>query len=483
MKTLKLIGLIGILCIAVIGCDLGTGGNNNNETFTIGDLKVKDSEKSLYLSNVSVNNGSRAVSDFTIQTLAYINSNGQNAPFAFITPSGKNIVLEVNQLRQLDDKRIVVEFYSYYEITIVGNVYTIGEKTDVTSTVSWTASKQALIDMVSGKVYDVSGYVIHILDENNIYATLNTSIIYKISLNDLSTAIPLNNPEYYSLDNVGIPYVFNNKIIASNYVLDVNLAFSPKTLKNAFITNTMCSFIPVSDPCEAIFLGIRRGLLIQDLTGNLWYFITGGRIPGFDYYDRPDFGQNEKYFLGKLSIDNDGQVILSDYYEDIFSFTPDASYPVGYSGFIFSMNSSGSGSLGTNFTKDLLLMYRNGFVRIRREISGFRVESVVLTIPFVDDFFIKDDYYYYLEGTSIKRLYLSSGSTPETIYTNSRILTGVWKPFGIFKSSGDTIIFYQFAEDNITVNTLTLNVNKLGSAPALLSTSEVEIQNILELDF
>jgi tRNA modification GTPase len=34
----------------------------------------------LYVSNVSVNNGSRAVSGSVIQTIAYINSNGENTP-------------------------------------------------------------------------------------------------------------------------------------------------------------------------------------------------------------------------------------------------------------------------------------------------------------------------------------------------------------------------------------------------------------------
>jgi hypothetical protein len=64
--------------------------------------------KSLYVSDISVNSSLRGVSnDSIIQTLSCIISVGQNTPFFFVSPSGKNIVLNVSDLQQLDERRML----------------------------------------------------------------------------------------------------------------------------------------------------------------------------------------------------------------------------------------------------------------------------------------------------------------------------------------------------------------------------------------
>jgi hypothetical protein len=159
----KFVGILLLMVLVFVGCDLGSGntsdnninndnGDTNNETIVINNLSIKTTGiKSLYMSNIPVNSSSKAVSsDSVIQTLSYINNAGQNTPFFFTSPSGKNIILNVSDLQQLDGKRILVDFSSFYEITVNENVYTIGE------TISNIG--RALIDMESGKVYDFKQY-------------------------------------------------------------------------------------------------------------------------------------------------------------------------------------------------------------------------------------------------------------------------------------------------------------------------------------
>jgi hypothetical protein len=176
-----------------------------NETITIDKLAIKTTGiKSLYVSNISVNTSSRAVSnDSGIQILSYINNMGQNTPFFFVSPSGKNIVLNVSNLQQLDEKRILVDFTSFYEIIVEENFYAIGE----------TISNSGRALMESGKVYDFKEYNNIQFASNDLLFTLENQTLYKIDLNNVSVAIPLNNSTYNPITSLDPPIVFEDKII------------------------------------------------------------------------------------------------------------------------------------------------------------------------------------------------------------------------------------------------------------------------------
>jgi hypothetical protein len=397
-------------------------------------------------------------------------------------------VLEVDYLNQLDDKRIEVWFESYYEISINENTYTIGDS------VRTSNSGKALIDFEKNKVYDFTGWDIGILHNDIIYAGGFDYTIYKIDINNISTAIPLNNSGYFIIGGIYPKFLFGNKVLGSSYasgssqyVIDVNNAFPIKNIQDGYITADMCSFIP--EPCRIDFYKEETGLILQDFSGDCWFVIFGGKTPGLDRYGYipPNYGQGDKYFTGKVSIDDEGQISLSDYYEATFSFTPSNDYAM------FFMNSADGGMIDsiTNpsyyTTKKFIIIYDNGFINISKKINGIQIESTTLPITNTRDLyqgnsFIKDNYLYYLEGSSIKRLYLVSGSSAETIYTNTGLITS-GNVYSLLTGIGSDLIFYQFADDNITVNTYSLSMYQPGVEPKLLSTSSVDIQYIVELDF
>jgi hypothetical protein len=476
----KLIGIVCVLVLVFAGCDMPTGGDEGEgDTITIDSLSVKDTGvKSLYVSNISANTGAKALGDTqVIQTLAYINSLGQNTPFFFVSPSGKNIVLGVSELQQLDEKRIFVTYNSVYEIIANGNVYTINA---INSSGYYSYySYYAIIDMEKGKAYKFmssttgSGSPIVFAGNGLLFTEEYPSgtTLYKTDLNNIPAgSIPLNNSAYNPIyGSTVVPMLFGNKILVresysagySSY--DINNKFPPKPVTNAVLTSDMCSF-GSGQSISPYGTGIDN-FTIQDLSGSPYCFIVNSKD-----------NTGKKYFLGKISIDDDGQALIGDYKEGSLAFSTDSgAYYASYTS-IRDKNST------------LFLFSGKGFIRLKKKAAGMEVESVVLSS--IPDFsnskkyeFIKDDYLYYLEGSSIKRLYLSAGSSPETLYANGRLLTGGASGVDFLTATGNNLVFYQYANDNITVNTYSLAMYQPGAQPVLLSASSVDIKNIVELDF
>jgi hypothetical protein len=484
----KMIGIVLLIGFLFVGCDLGTG---NNGSLSVGDLRAKTTGvKSLYVSNIPVNNGSRAVGgDSVIQTLSYINNLGENTPFLFTTSSGKNIILNVNSLRQLDDKRILISSDSYSFINIVGNTFTITGTGDLRHPHN-SSFGSYLIDFEKNKIYDFVDWNIYFLHNDIIYAGGFDAILYKIDINNISVATPLNNSEYFRISYVK-PSVFNNKIIGgdNHYVIDINNDFPITPLKYSYITNEMCSFIPSGDSYKVDFVVSHTGLTFQDFNGNVWFFITGGKTPGLNTYNsNPDFGSPDKYFFGKINIADDGQAFLTDCIEGTFSNT--LSYKTGSR--TFFMNSAGNASYsfadGRIIKDNMIIMCDDGFITITIKANGIQIETTALTLSLPELYyngqsFIQDNYLYYLDNTIIKRIHLSTGSSVENVYSNSRILTSGSVDYAYMYPTGNNIIFYQFAEDNISINTYSLSMYETNPTPKLLSTSSVNIRNIVELDF
>ena len=470
-----------VICMVFVACD--TGNNGKPDVFSIDALSIKDgSVRSLYVSDIPVKNSGRSVNDSTITTLSYINNLGQNTPFCFVTPSGKNIVLKVNSAQQLDNKRMTAHFSSYYEIIVKNNVYTIGETVNIVDELdsTKTAVKTALIDFERGKVYDFSSWDIQLIKDNIIIAGGRDYTIYKIDFNNISVAVPLNNSAYFPITFIQPKVLFGNKIIG-DYVIDINNAFPVKRIQNAHITSEMCSF--VTEDFEA---RISMHNIIQDLNGDVWFLKLGGEKT-LSGWEKDSAG---KYFIGKITINDNAEVLLTDCNESSFSFTP-----TSYSKDKFYINSIGNGKTFITDADimdinkmDFILLYQDGFVRFERKASGIHVESVALSMPInlsgIASPFIQNKYLYYLEGTSIKRVHLSAGSSIETIYTDNRLLlTGSKDNPLALTPVEDKIIFCQFADDNTTVNTYSLALYKPNAQPELLSSVSANIRNIVELDF
>jgi hypothetical protein len=357
------------------------------------------------------------------------------------------------------------------------NVYTIGE------TIS--NSGRALVDMERGKVYDFSEFKGIQFVSGDLLFTWDDILLtlYKINLNDISAgAIPLNNPMYNAMLRFDPAVLFNNKIIGydgNHYVFDINNTFPPQICKNAYLTPEICSF--GSNALQARFFGTstenQNGILIQDLEGSSWYFTFNNNIILKEYnyelgYESsgPSIGVSglgNKYFIGKISIDDSGQIILTDCIEN------DSGFSIGNTGIIV-INNNGVSILTTN-----------GIIKLKKKTSGIQIDTVTLTIPDIKQInsYInnKDNCLYYIDGYSIKRLYLATDEIPEIIYTNNRLLSNTYNSRP--KVIGDELIFYQYADDNISVNTYSLPIYQANQTPKILSTSYVDIENIIELDF
>ena len=498
----KFISVLLFICVIFAACDndkdTDNNNNNNTETISINSLSIKNAGiKSIYVSNIPVNNSGRAASGSTITTLSYINNLGQNAPFFFVSPSGKNIVLGVSEVQQLDEKRIVVDFTSFYEITENDNTFTIGEtiNTSYINTSGRITSARALIDMESKKVYDFKDYTNIQFVSNDLLFSLENETLYKVDLNNISVAVPLNNPAYVPLKNSYFPVIINKKYLGngyqpytgvynepSPYSIDINNEYTPMVIKDAYIASNECSFL--NNHKVDFYSLYSNNLVILDLGKNVWYFVR----------------QNDKYFIGKISIDNMGNVSVTDYVEGDLSF--DAGSVTMATGIPqpFIINSASNGKIGSKtmlnkssliqtnleyfYNSGLVMVYDNGFIAFKKKAFGIVIESVAVSLPSVNRYnsFIKDNYFYYVSGTSICRIYLDSGSSPETIYTNQRLYVGGNNEDAIL-ASGSNLIFYQYGDDNVSVNTYSLAMYQQGATPKLLATSSIDVRNIIELDF
>jgi hypothetical protein len=498
----KIIGVILLIGLLFVGCPQPNNDDDDDETITLESLSIKTTGiKSLYVSTIPVNDSSRRTGDDTIRTLSYI-SEGQNTPFFFVSPSGKNIVLNGSSLRQLDDKRILVDFSSFYEIIIEDNVYTVGE------TIPYFG--RALINMESGKVYNFTNYNGVQFASNDLLFTLEGSTLYKIDLNNISTAVPLNNPTYNPVGLIDPPLVITGKILvfgthslyridrSNRYGIDINNAIPIKKITNTYLTGDMCSFISNPEGIKALFYrtysddngSLSNGIIIKDHAGNLWFYYSNKSVGGIDvdiYTHHSIAVGGEDYFIGKLSVDNEGNVSLADYYEGSLTFEPDISTECS----MFILDKSNAGKIGNIGDPEyynnngIIITFRNGLISFKKEASGIDIQSISLTLPVLDknsSFIDKDNYLYYIEGSSIKRLHLATGGTPETMYSNSRLLTG-GSDQSFLIATGNNLVFYQYANDNITVNTYSISMYQPGATPKLLSTNSVDIKSIVELDF
>jgi len=501
--------------------DSTTTTNSGNGSIIITDLSVKDTNiRSLFISNITASIGAsynkfsganknvatRSDNSFVIQTLTYINSSGQNVPFFFVTPSGKNVVLNVESLKQLDNKRMIVDFNYFYVITIEGNVYTISDSISVYNYGS------VLIDMEKNKLYDFSDYRYtgdKIVD-NDLLFLIKSTTIYKIDLNNISTAIPLNNSQFDPVGYFGFQFLFGNKIIAAEWgtsswrVFDINNNFTPKELQSGslVLTEELLSSFGIEfeyddEDGHWVFkydyynLTIPSNVIMQDLSGNIWTigFNNFRWENNSDPFNRKEV-REKVYFIGKLSIDDDGKFCSSD-----FSLNKGGRVDIigGYSEdvyeFIFDSANNGRYMYYTDKCNSIMFLYNDKFITLKKKANGIDVAIVPFatpfTIPSLSDrtcFINKDNYLYYLEGKSIKRFYISATGTSETVYTNDRMITSA-PNINYITATGSDLIFYQYAEDNITVNTLSLAMYKPNATPQIMASELVEIKSIVEFNF
>jgi hypothetical protein len=464
----KFISCFAILAMVfMVGCSNGsidnndgTTGNDDSTTGSIGSLKsLKNTGiRSLFTSSISINNGTsrniRASAETDIKTLSYINASGQNVPIIFLTSNDKEVLLQINNVQRVGNKRLVATYSAIYEVVETGEDGLIYKN-------SITTSGKTLINIETGVLYDFSGYTNEFLvDGDTLYAIKEGGTLYKIDLANIASAIPLNNPQYNSVNK--ILFKIGNKIICNGYSFDANASFVPKQVLPVVLTDADCVLAFPSYPFE---IGTYRleetPTYFIDSNDDIWFYWIGGfNTTGGDI--------ERQYIICKLSIDDEGQLSISEYSENALSFT---SYFGNYPSFWSTDGNS------RYFIAD------SGIAIVKRNPSGIGiiVEGISKTISAsLQDAFINGNYIYWIDETSIKRMELSSSGTEEIIYSNSNIVNTFWN--GMLFHSGDNIIFYQYFNAT-TVGTYSLSISNLSGLPILVSTSTMEIDNIIELQF
>lgn len=498
--------------------------------------------KSLYVGDTAVQYGQGSSSSIravgtnpTIQTLSYINAAGQNAPVYFVSPSGKIVVLEVTDLQGVGENCTLVSFNSYYEITETDSggqkTYTLGQHKIMDEYYMYGKSSKALINWEKDKIYDFKDQGRLLFAEGDLLFTLNDdyrssprNLLSKIDLaaasNGTLQAVALNNPDFLPVNSVPLPYTIDNKVLINEgtYSLDLAGAANPVTVTMPALAADTFREISGTVPLPMDFLANwPYALPFRDLAGKPWLFafykseevgkwvesthiyVDAVRV-GFKESANTEGNKNsnfssQNYLITGLTLDGSGKFNIPTDSVQKSSLTFEPSHEVPR---MFFFDVSNTGRMKRDSSTDdyiphtaasILLAYSNGLIRLNKKASGIDVQSTALTIPVSSlsrekAFINKDNYLYYLEGSSIKRLYLSAGSSPETVYTNSRIISSGSSNRDFLTATGSRLIFYQYAENSATtVNTYSLDMYTPGAQPTLLASNDMEVRNIVELDF
>ena len=378
-------------------------------------------------------------------------------PYFFIGSFFQLLKLICYNIEQVGEKRIIADFSGMYEVEET-------DKDGVVFKVKHYKSGRTLIDMETGILYDFSEYTNpqgsnwFFADGNTLYAIkrnysagVSTGALYKIDLTNIGTAIPLNNPEFISVASISVK-VGDRVICSTNggyYSFDSDGILPPKEV--------------IGDT-----LWLQVGNYFIDSKNDVWgydFFVVIG-----SYYD--------KYKIYKITIDDNGQLDKSYLPDGTFSSIPEGVY----SNTLFISSSDGSSRF---------YIASGGVVIVKKDPSGsgIKIEGIAKTISANrKDEFIHNNYLYWLDessGKSINRLELIDSSTAGTIYSDSSIVTSIGGQSSGKKTislSGNKIIFYQYFSAT-SVGTYSLSLSDLSALPVLISTSNAEVDNIIELKF
>jgi len=418
----------------------------------------------VFIESVQVgNNIGRSIVGTSFETITYIDTNGKKCPLVFLTSDGKSVVLQINNIRKIDEKQILFNYISIYLVSELDDAYII-------STTSFNKNATVLLNMLDGKIYDLTPYNTDniFIDNDNIYCSGKTdNTLYKISKNNTSFATPLNNANFTPINKDWPIIKLETKIITGNIALDINGIIPPKEINgpsiyklignsqyyNIFINELYRNTVIAPENYHA---GYARKLFIDNL-GDLWIYQF---YKGFDNY-------TTKYLFAKckLHIDDDANITYTDYTEIELPFSFNQT-TAAYNVKIFSLNE-----------KIHSYYIDNIFYTVKININGIGISSEYFTtsstIPSNGTYI--DEYIYYQDNKSIRRLHLVSGGVDTLLYSDSNMLTNSLVVIN------RKLIFHKYINAT-TVNTYYLSIDSLSSEPQLFSENKVEIKNIIELE-
>ncbi len=252
----------------------------------------------------------------------------------------------------------------------------------------------------------------------------------------------------------------NDKLITGRYILDTNGVIPPKV--NYSTTINYYGY----DHRISIW-GSEYVIDNQDLfdeNGDLWFFDT------HLYYDN-------RYVLYKVSVDDDGNTVVSDLIEGTLNFTS---------------KSEGDSEQYKTGINERTHIWKDGYIKLQNKAGG---GIDVISNPFngvngtnwnnSQCRYIQDNYIYWIDGTKIYRTLIEPGNIHEEIYSNSDIVNPATiignRNYNIALSlSGNNLLFYKYMSP-VKIGTYSMPIGS--STPVLIEESQSNIREIIELKF
>lgn len=473
------IGIVTVciaLLVSIAGCGSsgGSGGSSGSSGIGAGSSSLGNitastvtGVNSVYVTKIDgTTNSSSAISSQSssgsfVETLAYISNTGNNDPVVFQTSEGKKVILNITSVKAIKESFIAITFDAMIEFQ-AQNLDSGGKS--YTFTAREAVSGKALVDMNNSKVYNLSDYDIQnvLIDNNYIYITRNSSKdLYKIAFNDISHAIPLNNGNYTPAGT--LYYIINNRVVASDHSFDVNGATIPKALTSVLLTSSQSTMTAAFS--TAIELTDTRGNppYIVDNAGNIWGY---------------RFERNGKFAKFQVSLDNNGNTIVSNYEE----FT--LGVPFSTWTHFFVINGSG------NHADHLTIGDQSYYYVKRNADSGIAFHAGLSTFGNSFPGWAGEcaTYYngaiYWVLNSTIYTMNLSQNQISQ-VYNSPNLVNPVtinnnYLKYITLSLSNGTLVFYQYTSAT-TVGTYALTIGD--ATPTLLSQSKADIDQIIELSF
>jgi hypothetical protein len=477
MKSFRVELFIVLLLYIIAGTACGTDSADSGTGAVvekIGEVSMLNASfENIALSQMPVFTQARSLEKQQIRTLTHVDADNKLAPLIFNSTTGRLISLKISNVRQINTQFLIIQYDALLEIEIDDETIIKQEE---------TKSGRALIDFQSGSVYNLSDYDINnsLVKENYLFITKNQTI-YRIALDDIDIATPLNNPAF---DVAGdLLFIINNKIITtSGKSFDIDAAFSPKSIGVFFVTEGTLTGAGQPFSSAVAVHSWNNGVLF-DSAGDLWGYRFSNERDKIAYY--------------KLNIDDNGATIVTEYNEYNIGFNLTGAGGTKHTFSISPLTDYGDiyseldGFKWADAYGDHIVVGANGFVKIVKDISnGIAIEKGALVFPV--DFPTRYQYPIYHNMSiywntssynSIRKMDLAGNNYSE-IYSHPDLLnspsSSVWGQLKMLELLGDSLIFYQYITAT-TIGTYSLPVGS--DTPVLIADSKVDIEKVMKLSF
>lgn len=458
--------------------------------------------------------------------LSFVNSSGVDSPYIFKTSTGGQAVAELESpIVQISNNFIAFQFSNVdYVVTNSDGSLTITDTVSTSTAVDGTgvvnpsaAPVTALLNIKSGAVYDISGYNLTapgstIVSGNYLYTTKgagSTASIYKIDLNNLTSAVPISNGQF--TDPGWLEFcTTNSKLITTTASFDTNGVLPPKAvlscpLPGSGTISQVSSFqgVPalLSHAANAVQINLTPVPVLIDAQGNAWTYCIDWFYGGMGSAPTP----TGRYCVYQLGIDDNGQTSVSNYSE--------GQLAVGDNTVL-----NGIGNFSSLSTYDVQRQHVSPHSLVTVTLSpelGPVLTSVAFTLPttlasFVGsknygpgEYFNNDPNKYSLGesgapplvyaynnelfwgvGMSLYSTPLSAGNSVSTLYSSPNLITQITgsNQYSVpaYGLSNGSLTFYQYINSS-TVGTYCLPIGQ--SVPVLMDSSQDNIQGIVQINF